>query len=70
MQLLEDALHFVVIDDAEDGVVQGGPGVGAEVRLARVAAVSLDFVPFGEALHAVVVQHGGDFVVVGLVIGD
>ena len=70
VQLVEDAVHLVVVDDADDGVVQGRPGMGAVVRLARVAAVTFDFIPFGEALRAVVVQHLGDFVVVGLVICD
>ena len=66
MQLVEDVVHLVVGDDADDGVVQGRPSVGAIVRIARLAAVPLDFVPLGEALHAIVVQHFGDFVVVGL----
>ena len=70
MQLVEDAVCLVVVDDADDGVVQGRPGMGAVVRLARVAAMAFDFVPFGEALRAVVVQHLGDFVVVGLVVCD
>ena len=69
MQLVEDAVHLVVIDDADDGIVQGRPGMGAVVRLSRLATVALDFVPFGKALRAVVVQHLGDFVVVGLVVG-
>ena len=69
MQLVEDAVHLVVIDDADDGVVQDRSGMGAVVRITRLTAVTLDFVPFGEALRAVVVQHLGDFVVVGLIIG-
>ncbi len=69
MQLVEDAVHLVVVDDADDGIVQGRPGMGAVVRFTRLAAVALDFVPFGKALRAIVVQHLGDFVVVGLVIG-
>jgi len=70
VQLLEDAVHLVVVNDADDGVVQGRPGMGAVVRLARLAAVAFDFVPLGEALHAIVVQDFGDFVVVGLVVCD
>ena len=70
MQLVEDAVHLVVVDDADDGVVQGRPGMGAVVRIACLAAVTLDFVPFREAFRAVVVQHLGDFVVVGLVVCD
>ena len=69
VQLVEDAVHLVIIDDADDGIVQSRPCMGAVMWLARVAAVAFDFVPFGEALRAVVVQHLGDFVVVGLVIG-
>ena len=67
-QLLQDAVDGTIRDDADDGVVQGRPSMGAVVWLARFAAVALDFVPFGEALDAVVVQHFGDFVVVGLVV--
>ena len=70
VQLVEDAVHFVVVDDADDGIVQGRPSMGAVVRLARVAAVTFYFIPLGKALRAVVVQHLGDFVVVGLVICD
>ena len=70
MQLVEDAVHLVVVDDADDGVVQGRPGMGAVVRLARIAAVAFDFVPFSEAFRAVVIQHLGDFVVVGLIVCD
>ena len=70
MQLVEDAVHLVVVEDADDGVVQGRSGMGAGVRLARIAAVAFDFVPLGEALHAIVVQDFGDFVVVGLVVCD
>ena len=55
VQLVEDAVHSLIGDYADDGVVQGRPGVRAVVRFARVAAVAFDFVPLGEALHAVVV---------------
>lgn len=55
VQLVEDAVYFVVVDNADDGIVQGRPGVGAVVRLTRVAAVTLDFVPFGEAFCAVII---------------
>ena len=68
VQLVEDAVHFVVVDDADDGVVQSGPSVGSVVRFARVASMAFDFVPFRETLRAIVVQHLGDFVVVGLVV--
>ena len=68
VQLVEDAVHSIVGDDADDGVVQGRPGVRAVVRLASLAAVAFDFIPLGEALHAIVVQRLGDFVVVGLVV--
>ena len=66
MKLVHNAVDGLVGDDADDGVVQGRPGMGAVVRFARLAAVPFDFVPLGVALHAIVVQYLGDFVVVGL----
>lgn len=69
MQLVEDAVHLVVVDDADDGIVQGRPGMGAVVRLSRLATVAFYLIPLGETFRAVVVQHLGDFVVVGLVVG-
>ena len=70
MQLVEDAVHLVIVDDADDGIVQGRPGMSAVVRLSRLATVAFYLIPLGEALHAVVVQYLGYFVVVGLVICD
>ena len=69
VQLVEDAVHLVVVDDADNGVVQGRPSMGAVVWLTRLTAVAFDFVPFSEALRAVVVQHFGNFIVIGLIIG-
>lgn len=67
-QLFQDAVDGTIRDDANDGVVQGWPGVCAVVRLTSFAAVAFDFVPFCKTLDTVVVQHFGDFVVVGLVV--
>ena len=55
MQLVHDAVDGLVGDDADDGVVQGWPGVGAVVRLARVAAMTFNLIPFCKTLDAVIV---------------
>ena len=55
VKLVHNAVDGLVGDDADDGVVQGRPGVGAVVRFARVAAVAFDFVPFCKTLDSVVV---------------
>ena len=68
VQLVEDAVHLVVVDDADDGIVQGRPGMGAVVWFARVAAVTLDFIPFSETFYAIVVERGSYLVVICLVI--
>ena len=70
MQLLEDAVHLVVVDDADNGVVQGRPGVRAVVRFTRLAAVAFDFVPLGKACYSIGIEHSGNLVVIGLVVCD
>lgn len=62
-----DVCGALVLDDGDDGRVLAGPGVGAEVRLAGVAATSVDDGPGGEATAVVALEHFNDAVVVGLV---
>ena len=55
VQLVEDAVHLVVVDDADDGIVQGRPGMGAVMRLSRLATVAFYLIPLGEAFRAVII---------------
>lgn len=70
MQILKDAVHPIVVNHGDDGVVQRRPGMGAQMGFTRHTAVTLDLVPLGITLDAMDVQYLGDIIVIGLIISD
>ena len=69
MQNIHDAVHFFVVDEGEDGIIECWPSVGAIMSFTRFRATSCYFVPTSESANSLFFKEFGDFFVICLIIG-